>query len=109
MYSDIRDFIVNFIHDVYRLWFMLSLSFAGSILSIGLCVAIEEYLRAQSHHLIRMKDVCLKLGEFQTNTSSSFRDVREQGDFTNVTLVSLDNQYIDLNEGYDMEGFGCSF
>ena len=45
-----------------------------------------------------MEEVCLKWGDFQTNISYSFSDVREQGDLTDVTLVSQDNQNIEAHK-----------
>ena len=45
-----------------------------------------------------MDKVCLKWVYFQTNIRSSFSDAWEQGDFTDVTLVSQDNQNIEAHK-----------
>ena len=41
---------------------------------------------------------CLKWNDFQTNISSSFQDLRNDQEFTDVTLVCGDNQRIEAHK-----------
>ena len=44
-----------------------------------------------------LEKFCLKLNDFQQNMSHSFRDLRTDTEFSDVTLVSDENQYIEAH------------
>ena len=66
------------------------------------CLAVLEsyqyHKKYTSFKMVSSPDkFCLKWNDFQTNISSSYRDLRETNEFSDVTLVSEDNQQIEAH------------
>ena len=64
-------------------------------LLIDICIAMHSFeLTTSTMKITHSEKICLKWHDFQGNTEKIFKSLRSEPDFSDVTLVSKDNQHI---------------